>query len=128
MTENLFEEAVRLKVRFEYKGSLGAEDLWDLSLDELDSVYRKLSASAKKTEDSLLTTRKNKEDRLTELKLALVKHVFEAKQEESNLLKARAEKKLAKSKLMDVLERKQNSVLELKSPEEIQAMIDALAD
>ncbi len=129
MTElNLFEQAVKLKVRFEYKGSLTAEDLWDLGLEELDTIYRKLSANGRKDENSLLSSRKTKEDKMTELKMAVVKYVFEVKQEELNALKLKAEKRKKKEKLMDVLERKQNAELENKTPEEIRAMLDELAD
>ena len=127
-TENLFEQAVRLKVRFEYKGSLSAEDLWDLSLEDLDAIYRKLSGSTKKDENSLLSSRKTKEDKMTELKMGVVKYVFEVKQSEMDAQKLKAEKRKQKEKLMDVLERKQNAELENKTPEEIRAMLDELAD
>ena len=34
--ENIFEYAVRNKVRFPFKGMISVEDLWDLSLTNLD--------------------------------------------------------------------------------------------
>lgn len=130
MTElNLFEEALKQKVRFDYrKGTISAEDLWDLSLAELDGIYRGLSAVAKISEEGLLTNRKTKEDKSTELKLSLVKHVFELKQAEADSAKEKAKKKEKKTQLLGILERKQNMDLENKSPEELQAMIDELVD
>lgn len=124
----LFADAVRQKVRFEYKGSIGVEDLWDLGLEELDAIYRKLSQSVRKAEDGLLSTRKNKEDKTLELKLSLVRYVFEAKQDEANLQKEKAVKKQKKDALLSLLERKQNAELEQKSTAEIQQMLDELAE
>lgn len=127
-TENLFEQAVRLKVRFEYKGSLNAEDLWDLSLEDLDSIYRKLSGNTKKEENSLLSSRKTKEDKMTELKMGVVKYVFEVKQAELEAQKLKAEKKKEKEFLMGIIERKKNAELESMPIEELSARLDALAD
>ena len=39
---NIFERAVREKTRFAFKGSIGVEELWDLSLTNLDTIYGNL--------------------------------------------------------------------------------------
>lgn len=123
---DIFEKALKLKVRFEYKGVLSAEDLWDLSLTDLDVIYRKLkSASRNSSDEGLLDTRKP-EDTLLDLKIEIVKHVFEVKKDENEERKAKAQKKEQKAKLMEVLEQRQNAELLNKSPEEIQKMIDEL--
>lgn len=123
---DVFEKALKLKVRFEHKGVLSTEDLWDLSLTDLDVIYRKLkSASRNFSEDSLLNTKKP-EDTLLDLKIEIVKHVFETKQAENEERRVKAQRKAQKEKLMEVLEQRQNAELLNKTPEEIQKMIDEL--
>ena len=127
MSENMFLQANRLKVRFEYKGLITAEDLWDLSLDALNTIYKGLSASVKQSEDSLLNVRKT-EDEVLNLKISIVKYVFEVKQQELNERKSRAEKLQKKTQLMAILEQKQNSELMGKSSDEIAKLIEELGE
>ena len=47
----LFETATRNKMRFPFRGMISVEDLWDLSLTNLDSVFKTLNAEAKKSEE-----------------------------------------------------------------------------
>lgn len=122
---NIFEEATKLGLTFEYKGTIQVQDLWDLPLVALDSVYKSLKSAVKQHEEGLLNTRSSKDKEL-ELKIAIVTRVFEVKQEELNQKKLATEKREKKQKLMAVLERKQDSELESKSPAEILAMIDEL--
>ena len=43
--KNLFEVATRKQYRFPYKGNASVEDLWHLSLTELDAVFKTLNLS-----------------------------------------------------------------------------------
>lgn len=122
---NIFEAAFREKLRFTYRGVSSVEDLWDLPVEELDNIYKDLRAKQKETEgESLIST--NKPDFKLELSVAVVKHIVEVKlaeAEDAKNSKARREQKKA---LTEVLARRQVAELESKTPEEIQAMIDAL--
>jgi len=127
MSENIFEKANRLKLRFEHKGQLSAEDLWDLTLEELSNMYSKIKKEVRNSEDSLLTSRKTKAEKEAELKLEIVKYVFDEKQVEAEEEKVKSENKRKKEYLKGVLERKQNEAIESKSQEEILAMLEELA-
>ena len=41
---NMFEKAVKGKYRFPYKGQIAVEDLYDLPLGSLDTVFKTLNA------------------------------------------------------------------------------------
>jgi len=79
---SIFEKAIRQKVRFNFKGLISCEDLWDLPLGTLDEIYGYLRSSQKaSTEDSLLK-KETKEGRILDLKIDLVKHVVATKLQE----------------------------------------------
>lgn len=41
---NMFDVATRNKLRFPYEGQISVEDMWDLSLSALDSVFKTLNS------------------------------------------------------------------------------------
>jgi len=114
MIEKIFEEGTRLDVQFSYKGQIGIPDLWHLDFDALNSIYKSLfSLKKSSSEESLLKTRK-KEDEILDLKIAIVKHIFEVKQEEENERKERANNKKQVEFYDKIIEQKQNqAVLDL---------------
>lgn len=128
MSENIFEKAVRLKLRFEYKGFIGVEDLWDLKPEELNKIYSNVKKELRSEEDGLMATRKTKAEKEAQLKLDVLKYVFDVKQAEADEQKVRAENKRKKDYLLGVLERKQNEQIESSSMEDIQRMFNELVE
>ena len=47
MSKNMFEVATREKMRFPFKGMISVEDLWDLSVQNLDKVFKTLNSQRK---------------------------------------------------------------------------------
>lgn len=127
-TEKMFETACREKVRFPYKGQISVEDLWDLSVTQLDSIYKALNADAKKQqEESLLAVRTDRES-LLDLQIEIVKYIVSVKLAENQNRLAAKERKEKRQKLMALLSEKQDADLRNKSAEEIQAMLAELDD
>ena len=54
-TEKMFEIAVRSKMRFPFKGQIFVEDLWDLDVNALDSVFKSLNIKVKESIKTTLT-------------------------------------------------------------------------
>lgn len=123
--DNLFEQATRLKVRFEYRGQISVEDLWDLPKTALNAIYGDLKAKQRETAESLLTT-KTVSSQLLDLKIELVKYVFDTKEQELAGRKAAEEKRLKKQKLMEVLAQKQDAALLNMSEADLRKMIEEM--
>jgi hypothetical protein len=84
----MFEKASRLKLRFYYNRFITTEDLWDLGLSELDSIYKSMNHSFKSLK---VDNRVMKKDDLLEcmkLKFAIIKHIYDVKVVESNTILA----------------------------------------
>lgn len=126
MSEKMFETAVRTKMRFPFKGVVSAEDLWDLSVENLDSVYKTLNSELKKaTEESLLNT-KTKQDKELETKIEIIKYIVKVKQEEELLRLKAKERKEQRQKILEIMATKQDESLQNKSIEELTAMLNEL--
>lgn len=124
--ENMFEVAVRSKLRFPLKGMVSVEDLWDLSVKNLDEIFKTLNSQIKLVkEDSLLNT-KSKEDKILELKIDIVKYIVQVKLDEEKQRVKSLENKQKKEKILSILSVKQDEDLQNKSPDELQAMLEEL--
>lgn len=126
--EKMFEVATRSKMRFPFRGSVSVEDLWDLNVENLDSVFKTLNSQVKQSkEESLLNTR-TKEDEVLEMQIAIVKYIVSVKLEEADARLKAKEKRERKQKIMGILSTKQEEELQGKSAEELQKMLAELED
>lgn len=124
--EKMFEVAVRNKYRFPFKGMVSVEDLWDLSVKDLDSVFKVLNSQVKQAKEESLLNKKSEEDKVLDVKIDIIKYIVGVKQEEdSQRLLAKA-KKEQKQKILSILADKQDEDLKNKSPEELQKMLAEL--
>lgn len=120
--EKLFEKASKLKIRFNYRGVITTEDLWDLNVNALDYIYKQLMSAKKESEtESLLE--ENKANPILELQIEIVKYIFSVKVEERKAAELRAENAAKKQKILAILARKQDAELENKSTEELEKLI-----
>jgi hypothetical protein len=121
----MIEKGIWLKLRFPYKGECSIEDLTDLSVKELSSIYVKLNKELKEsTEESLL--KESKGDDILQLKIDILKHIARVKQDEEKEKTQAAHKALQKKKLLKIYAEKKDAEILSKTPEEIEAMIEAL--
>ena len=126
MTTNIFEYAVRNKVRFPFKGMISVEDLWDLSLTNLDSIYKTLNKEVKQSEEESLLTTKTSVDTELEIQIAIVKHIVSVKLEEQEVREKAAAKKAQKQKIMSIIATKEDEALQNTSVEDLKKMLEEL--
>ena len=127
-TTNIFEYAVRNKIRFPFKGMISSEDLWDLTLENLDSIYKTLNKQVKQSnEESLLTTKTNIDTEL-EVQIAIVKHIVSVKLEEQEVREKAAAKKAQRQKIMAIIATKEDEALQNSSVDDLKKMLEGLND
>lgn len=119
----MFEKASRLKLRFNHRGICSVEELWELTLPALDSIYKGLKSRLKVvSEESLLDT-KTKEDEVLDLQIEIVKYIFATKQAEQAERLLAKEKAEQKQKILGIIADKQDEGLREMSVEDLLKLV-----
>lgn len=125
---NIFEFATRNKIRFPFKGMISVEDMWDLSLVNLDSIYKTLNKQVKQSEEESLLSTKESVDTELEVQIAIVKHIVSVKLAEKEAAEKASSKKAQKQKIMSIIATKENEALQNSSIDDLKKMLDELGD
>ena len=125
---DLFVMATRQKFRFPFKGAASVEDLWDMNVRDLDTVFKALNAQKKQNDEESLLATKSKETNELEVKIEIVKHIVKTKLDEAEQRRIRAENKEKKARIAEILADKQDAALREKSAEELEKMLADMAD
>lgn len=120
---DLFKIAAKNKYRFPYKGLCSIEDLWDLSIEELDKIYKYLKSQQKNNNEESLLKSVSKEDKVINNKIEIVKIIVADKLVAKEKAAKAAEKKAQNQRILEILADKKDAALKEKSIEELQAMI-----
>lgn len=123
---NIFEMATREKYRFPYKGMITVEDMWDLSLQSLDSVFKTLNAQVKRNQEESLLKTKTNEDIELDTKIAIIRYIVGVKQQEAADRLQAKEKKEKKQKLLDALNEKRDQKIKDMTEEELEKALAEL--
>lgn len=127
MEKNIFEFAARNALRFNTaKGLVTVEDLYHLSLEQLNQTGKGIIAQIKANGEESLLNAKTSVDEKLEVGLDLIKHVITYKQDIAQARVDAKEKAAKKAKILEVLARKQDASLEGKSEAELLAELQAL--
>lgn len=123
MNTNIFEVATRNKFRFPFKGLISVEDLWELSVDNLDSIFKSLNSEMKKTKEESLLSTKTREDEVLETKIEIVKYIVSVKLAEKEQRERAFLNKERNQKIMDIIAAKKDAELQNMSIEELEKML-----
>lgn len=126
MSKNMFEVATREKMRFPFKGMISVEDLWDLSVQNLDKVFKILNSQRKEAQEESLLNTKSSEDERLDTQIEIVKYIVNVKLEEQAARVKDAENKEKKQKIMALMAKKDDEAMENMSKEELQKLLDEL--
>lgn len=125
---NLFEVATRANYQFPFRGMINVIDLWDLSLTNLDSVFKALNAEAKKYEEESLLNAKSKEDEEISNKIRIIKYIVSVKLAEKKAREDAKKNAEMKQRLLEIKAKRQDAVLENMSDEELDKALAELGE
>ena len=123
-------EALSKKIRFEYKGKISIEDLFDLSLNELDEIYRNLKKELDEYQqysaDSLLDKDVENDETYDELQLKIdvVTAVFNHLKKQQEELQKKIALQNQRDKILGIIADKQDEELTNKSISELKEILN----
>lgn len=124
--EKLFENATRGKYRFSFKGSITVEDLWDLSPQNLDTIYKSLTKELKQEQEESLLSEKTKADTVLDEKISIIRYIVSVKLKEAEDKKNEKALKDQKQKILSIIADKEDGELKGKSIDELKNMLNGL--
>lgn len=129
MTNNeLFINATRNNYQFPFRGMINVIDLWDLSLTNLDSVFKTLNAEVKKSEEESLLNTKSKEDEEISNKIEIVKYIVSVKLDEKKKREDAKKNAEIRQRLLEIKAKRQDAALENMSDEELDKALAELSE
>ena len=122
----LFIEATKKNYQFPFRGMINIIDLWELSVQNLDLVFKSLNADYKKSEvESLLSAQTKESEELSE-KIEIVKYIVNEKLAEKKAKEDAKKNREMKQRLLEIKAKRQDAALEGLSDAELDKMIQAM--
>jgi hypothetical protein len=119
-----FKLATQQKLRFTTsKGSLSTEQLWDLSVTDLDQLAVSLEQEYNESGKKSFLVKRSVKDKTTKLRFDVVLDVLQTKIEESEKAKEAKEAKEYNQKILSLIEEKKDESLKSKSLKELEKML-----
>ena len=125
---NLFEVATRNNYQFPFRGMINVIDLWDLSLTNLDSVFKTLNAESKKSQEESLLVTKTKEDEEISNKIGIVKYIVGVKLDEKKKREDAKKNAEMRQRLLEIKAKRQDAALENMSDEDLDKALAELGE
>lgn len=123
----MFEQASKLKLRFKHSsGLLSTEDLWDLSLNQLDTIAKAINKELRETEEPSFISNSTTQNKTLTLKLDILKHIIKFKLEQQQQQQDLKDKQAKREQIMHILAQKQQQSLENLSEEELIKQLESL--
>lgn len=120
----MYKEASKQQLRVKTtRGLLNIEQLWSLSLTELDALAVTLEEEYKNSKGKSFLDMKSKKDKNIKLQFDIVLDILNTKVEDKEANQKATETKAQNQKILGIIKKKQDSALEEKSIAELEKMI-----
>jgi len=120
----MYKQASKIRLRIDTnKGNLTIEQLWDLSLTELDTLAVSLEQAYKASKGKSFLAKKTTKDRVIKLQFDITLDVLATKMEEAEVRATAAEKKEHNQNILGLIKKKKESELENLTIEELESQL-----
>lgn len=120
----MYKEASKIRLRVESQlGLLSVEQLWGLSLPQLDELAVSLEENVDKSVRKSFITEMPKEDKVAKLKLDIVIDILETKVASSKAATTRMETKAHNDKINTLIAEKKDNTLKDMSVEDLEKLL-----
>jgi hypothetical protein len=120
----MYKQASRLKLRFQTsKGPLTTEQLWDLSISELDKLAVFLEKDYEKSDGKSFVRKSSEKDKVAKLRFDLVLDVLNTKMEEDEAARNASDTKAHNERILALIAKKKESALESLTVEELEKQL-----
>ena len=125
---NIFEQASRLKLRFSTtRGLLTTEQLWELSLTDLNKLYINVNEEVSATSTKgLIKDTETKTDKENSLRLELIERIYTVRKEEKEAKEQRIALQSQKARLEQLIQTKKDEALTNLPVEELEKQLKEL--
>lgn len=122
----LFIEATKKNYQFPFRGMINIIDLWELSVQSLDLVFKSLNVDYKKSEEESLLSAQTKESEELSEKIEIVKYIVNEKLAEKKAKEDAKKNREMKQRLLEIKAKRQDAALEGLSDAELDKMIQTM--
>lgn len=123
----IFKKASKLKLRFTTTvGVLSVEQLWDLSVQQLDKLAVSLEQKKEESTAKSFIKKTSETNPLAELRFLIVLEVLNTKVAENEKAVLRQQRKAEKEKLLQLIQDKKEGAMNQLSIEELEKRLNAL--
>ncbi len=122
---NIFEQASRVKLRFDVNGQVSVEQLWTVNMQSLTNFEQTLTEMVEGYGKSTRRTRQTRtaEQTANELRLAIVTHILDVREAEAEAATNAAATKEHNQKVLAEKRRRQELALTTMSDAELDALL-----
>lgn len=122
---NIFEQASRVKLRFDVNGQISVEQLWTVNMQSLANYEQTLTEMVESYGKSTRRTRQTRtaEQNANELRLAIVTHILDVREQEAEASTNAAATKEHNQRILELIRAKQEQKLADMSEDELKALL-----
>lgn len=120
---DIFKYAVKKKLRFNYKGLCTIEDLYDIPLSDLDSMYGALKRRQKNFGSDSLLNKKSSEEKEVAIKIEIIENIVADRFADIDKAKKAQQIREKNRRIAEIIADKEDAALHEMSLEDLKAML-----